>query len=98
MDEAAWRDLLRQFPHCVKTLSAYADWLQENGDPRWEPYLLLIDRYKNGFPTKGAWYEAAKLYLRVVTPPITTPLIREKFVMSWIINPGHRKAYEESIR
>ena len=84
MDEEAWQKLLRDFPHCTKTLSAWIDWLQENNDPRWEPYLILVDRYKNGYPVKGLWYRLVIGRLKGAIYPLTTPYIRSLFADVWL--------------
>jgi len=94
MDEAAWQAALCQFPHCLVTIGAYSDWLQENNDPRWEAYRILVDHYQNGFPSKGPWYQAVRVRLKNHPLPLTTPMIRAIFAEAWAARPEARAEFE----
>ena len=48
MDEQAWIAAMRANPHCLRTMGGFADWLQERGDPRWEPLMMLYNDGKVG--------------------------------------------------
>jgi uncharacterized protein (TIGR02996 family) len=49
MNEEAWIAAMRANPHCLQTMGAFADWLQERDDPRWEPLMLLYNNGKVGY-------------------------------------------------
>ncbi len=59
MDEQMWVAAMRANPLCLRTLGAFADWLCENGDPRWEPAMWMFDNDKIG-GERG--YHNAKYY------------------------------------
>jgi len=39
---------MRANPYCLRTMAAFSDWLQERGDPRWEPLAWLAENGRVG--------------------------------------------------
>jgi len=50
VNEQDWIAAMEAEPACVRTMAAFSDWLQERGDPRWEPLAWLAERGKVGDP------------------------------------------------
>jgi hypothetical protein len=59
MEEADWVAAMTANPNCTVTMSAFADFLQERGDPRWEPLAWLAENgqvgVNDGMGSDGYW-------------------------------------------
>lgn len=57
---SAFVQAMRKHPLCITTMAAAADYLQERGDPRWEPLAWMAEYGKTGNPNgfdSGYWGE-----------------------------------------
>lgn len=54
MDEATWIAALDERGDYA-TRAAFRDWLQEGGDPRWEPLAAIMGAFPDRYPPAGEW-------------------------------------------
>jgi uncharacterized protein (TIGR02996 family) len=70
MNEDAWIAAMRSNPHCLVTMGAFADWLQEQDDPRWEAMAVLVDTGSDreilGRHRRTEWVSKVAEYLKHV--------------------------------
>jgi uncharacterized protein (TIGR02996 family) len=70
MDESTWVAAMRDKPQCLLTLGAFADWLQEQNDPRWEAAAFLYENREVGdllAVEDTAWRRAVHSHLTYIT-------------------------------